>query len=98
MDAKPFTNVGAATHAAIHQFNRNLKPEWQNLKPEWLRVPEATRVFGLCRSSLYALIAEGKIKSTAFKKRGALRGIRLISYDSLAQLIEQAANEEGNAK
>lgn len=91
METNISNNVGAATHAAIHQFNNSTKPEW-------LRVPEATRVFGLCRSSLYELIASGAIKSTAFKKRGALRGIRLISYDSLAQFIEKAANEEGIAK
>ncbi|MEI8234765.1 MAG: helix-turn-helix domain-containing protein [Verrucomicrobiota bacterium] len=62
-------------------------------KPEWLRVPEAVRIFGLCRSSLYELIAAGKIKSTCLKKRGALRGIRIVSFDSLNSYIE--ASVEG---
>lgn len=62
-------------------------------KPEWLRVPEAVRLFGICRSSLYELIAENKIRSTCLRKRGAVRGIRLISYDSLAAYIENSANE-----
>jgi Helix-turn-helix domain len=83
-------HAGAATHAAVHQFNNNTKPEW-------LRVPEAVRLFGLCRSSLYELIAAGTIKSTALRKRGALRGIRLINYDSLAAFVEQAANDGGIA-
>jgi hypothetical protein len=83
--------AGAATHAAAHQFNNNLKPEW-------LRVPEAVRLFGLCRSSLYELITAGTIKSTALRKRGAVRGIRLINYDSLAAFVEQAANDGGIAE
>lgn len=81
-------SIGAATHAAIHQSS-------QTLKPEWIRVPEAVRVFSLCRSSLYELIAAGKIKSTCLRKRGAVRGIRLISYDSLAAYVDQAVRAGG---
>lgn len=64
-------------------------------KPEWLRVPDAVRIFGLCRSSLYELIASGEVKSLAMKKEGALRGIRLINFDSLAAYIESFATEGG---
>ncbi len=64
-------------------------------KPEWLRIPDAIRIFGICRSSLYELIAANKIKSTSLRKRGAIKGIRLISYDSLAAYIENAANQGG---
>jgi len=60
------------------------------LKPEWVRVPEAVRVSGLGRSSIYELIGTGKIKSFAKRDRGAIRGIRLISYDSLIEYLEQA--------
>jgi hypothetical protein len=80
--------VGAAIHAAVHQSN-------SNLKPEWLRVPEAVRLFGISRSALYELIAEGKIKSTCLRKRGAIRGIRIISYDSLASFVEHTASHGG---
>jgi hypothetical protein len=59
------------------------------IKPEWLRVPEAVRIFGIGRSTLYALIQEQKIKSCSLRKRGAIRGIRLISYDSLSAFIER---------
>lgn len=83
--------VGAATHAAVHQVNNSLKPEW-------LRVPEAVRTFGTCRSTLYEWIAEGKIKSMCLRKRGAQRGIRLISFDSLADYCERAANNGGIAE
>ncbi len=60
------------------------------LKPEWIRVPEAVRVSGMSRSSLYELIASGKIKSFSNRQRGAIRGIRLISYDSLMGYLELA--------
>ena len=59
-------------------------------KPVWLRVPEAIRLFGVRRSSLYVWIAEGKIKSRVIKAhRDSIRGIRLISADSLNAFIEQ---------
>lgn len=61
-----------------------------SLKPEWIRVPAAVRVSGISRSSLYELIASGKIKSFSNRQRGAVRGIRLISYDSLMAYLESA--------
>lgn len=88
MNAPASNQVGAASHAAIHQVT----------KPEWLRVPEAVRLFGLCRSSLYELIAAGTIKSTSLRKRGAVRGIRLISFDSLAEYVEQSARGESEGQ
>ena len=87
MEPSSSNQTGAATHAAVHQIN-------QALKPEWLRIPEATRVFGPCRSGLYEMIAAGLIKSTVLRKRGATRGIRLISYDSLAAYIENSAKQQ----
>jgi hypothetical protein len=63
------------------------------VKPEWLRIPDAIRFSGLGRSSLYELIREGKIKSVCLRKRNNIRGVRLISADSLSSLIESAATE-----
>lgn len=91
MNPNKSNQVGAATHAASRQIN-------QSIKPEWVRIPEAVRCFGLSRSSLYELISANTIQSTALKKRGAVRGIRLISYDSLASYIERAASEGGTPK
>ena len=88
MHTNKFASTGAATHAAISQFNNNQKPEW-------LRVPEAVRLFGISRSALYEMIATDAIKSMALRKRGAFRGIRLISYDSLAAYVENAARAGG---
>lgn len=54
----------------------------------WLRVEEAVRTRGLSRSLLYELIRDGKIKSSALRKPGNIRGIRLISAESLDAYIE----------
>ena len=87
MSPNTYTSTLAANHAAANQTNTT--------KPEWLRVPDAVRLFGICRSSLYELISSGSVKSTALRKRGAVRGIRLINFDSLAAYIENAASKEG---
>jgi len=68
------------------------------LKPEWIRVPEAVRVSGISRSSLYELIASGKIKSFSNRHRGAVRGIRLISYDSLMAYLERAYQQSSGSQ
>jgi hypothetical protein len=59
--------------------------------PEWLRVPAACQRFGVRRSWLYERISAGDIKSASLRKRGAIRGIRLVSRDSLADFIERSA-------
>lgn len=88
MNSTESQHVVAANHVAVQQLNNNLKPEW-------LRVPQAVELFPFCRSELYKLIAEQKIRSTCLRKRGALRGIRIISYDSLAAYVEKAASDGG---
>ena len=89
MNPNTSQHAGAATHAAVHQFN--------NLKPEWIRVAQAVRLFGLSRSAIYEWISSQKIKSTCLRKRGAVRGIRIINYDSLSAVVEQAAKDGGIA-
>ena len=63
-----------------------------NSLPEWLRIPDACNKFSVGRSWLYEEIASGKIASRSLRKRGAIRGIRLISRDSLAAFIEGATS------
>ncbi len=56
----------------------------------WLRIPEAIRTRGIGRSTLYTLISEGRVKSRLVKsRRDNIRGLRLISADSLDALIER---------
>lgn len=66
-----------------------------NCSPEWLRIPAACQRFGIGRSWLYLRIASGEIKSASIRQRGAIRGIRLVSRDSLAAFIERQAAGEG---
>jgi hypothetical protein len=73
----------------------------ESVKPEWLRLPAPgarCRFTGLSRSTLYELTVAGPtnegtppVKSVVLRKRGALRGIRLISYDSLMAHLENLA-------
>lgn len=85
--------------------NGEPRPEDANGTPEWIRVPDACRLFAVSRSKLYEWIADGRIRSFCLRERNAVRGIRLISYDSLkgylnrladAHLLEiQRSGEEG---
>jgi excisionase family DNA binding protein len=70
------------------------KPE----RPEWLRPKQVPHYFGVGRSKLYELIAEGKIKSVSMRTRGAKHGTRLVSYDSLSAYLESLANNTGGLK
>lgn len=64
-------------------------------KPVWLRIPEAVRTRGIGRSTLYALIAQGRVRTRLIKvRRDSLRGIRLVSADSLDDLIEQEGQSD----
>jgi hypothetical protein len=63
-------------------------------KPEWLRVNVVVRCFGLSRSKIYELIAMREIKSISLRKRGAIRGVRLINADSLRSLLEREAETQ----
>ena len=60
------------------------------LKPEWVRIPDAIRVSGLSRSTLYELISANRIKSFSNREKGTQRGVRLIHYDSLIGFLDQA--------
>ncbi len=58
---------------------------------EWLRVPDAARRFSLSRSTLYVLMGEGKIKSCCIRRKGAIRGARRISAESVSAYLESLA-------
>ena len=85
MDPTQNNSVGAAQVAAETTIN--------NI-PERLRPKDACQRFSVSRSWLYERLAEGQIKSTCIRRRGAVRGIRLISRDSLAEYIEASFRKE----
>ncbi len=73
-------------------------------KPEWIRLPkpgERCIYTGLSRSTLNELTIPSDVndylppvRSAVIKKRGAMRGIRLISYDNLMEHINGLCEAE----
>ena len=57
------------------------------IEPEFLRVKDVEKMFGLNRGKLYALIREGAVISKSLCTRGTIRGVRLVSVDSLRNYI-----------
>jgi Helix-turn-helix domain len=69
-----------------------------NLEPRWLKVETAVTYSGISRAVLYRILAEGKIRSSSLRSRGASRGIRLIDRASLDAFIESFAGKYGDTK
>ncbi len=62
------------------------------LVPEWTDHKGAKVLFSLSRSHLYALAAEGKIRSACIRRRGALKGRRIFSCDSIRALLNASTD------
>lgn len=63
-----------------------------NLNGEWVRLPKpGDRFYGMSRTTLYELCERGHIRSRVIKKRGAIRGIRLIFLPSLIKYLHFGA-------
>lgn len=58
-----------------------------NLMPEFCDSKAAHGLTGLSRAHLYALFAEGKIKSACIRKPGAVRGKRLWHLGSISAFL-----------
>ena len=67
--------------------------EAKHTRPEWLRIPAAIEVFGISRTKLYELIGERCIKSVSLRKRGQIKGTRLINYDSMMEYLDRLAEQ-----
>ena len=61
-------------------------------RPEWGDCRAIHSRFGIGKSTLYRLEAEGKIRACSLRERGKKRGKKLWSMDSVAQFIERMAN------
>ena len=61
---------------------------------EFFRLPAPGKrdpFFGLSRGWYYKAQAAGEIRMVAVRQRGALRGVRLVAYDSVCAYIRRAA-------
>jgi len=89
--------VNSETHAQVLVDNPPFKPAIvlrDKFRPEWLRIDAAVKLFGISRSKLYELIADRKIKSFCLRERNKIKGIRLISFDSICEFLEKEANAQ----
>lgn len=79
MNSEPLNppNNGAASHQV----------EFFRLPAPGKRDPH----FGLSRGWYYKAHAAGEIRLVAVRQRGALRGVRLVAYDSVCAYIRRAA-------
>jgi hypothetical protein len=66
---------------------------------DWARIPAAQAIASLSRSTLYANfdISGGAIKTASIRKRGATRGIRMVSVPSLIAWLDSFAEPSTSA-
>lgn len=63
---------------------------------EFFRLPQPGKrdpFFGLSRGWYYKAEAAGEIRMVAIRNRGAVRGVRLVAYDSVLDCIRRAMGE-----
>ena len=66
--------------------------------PQWLRVEQVQALYGLSRSKVFELIREGQVVAASLLSPGKSQGVRLISRESLDELISESittSNKEG---
>src|ERR1043166_5624978 len=62
---------------------------------EFFRLPQLGKrdpFFGLSRAWYYKAAALGEIRMVAVRQRGAMRGVRLVVYDSVADYVRRSAH------
>jgi Helix-turn-helix domain len=64
------------------------------VRPEFTDAKGVKLLFGLSRSTVYQLAAEGAIKSVSLRRRGNVRGRRLFNCDSIREFIEKCGASE----
>ena len=67
------------------------KNKTQEAMPIWGDARAVHAYFGIGRSTLYKLVADGKIRSASLRERGKLRGKRLFLFASIEAFIESRA-------
>lgn len=72
------------------------------IEAEFLRIPDAVRLSGLSKSTLYLLIGGGRLASKCVRAPGSVKGVRLISKQVLRDFINSCedapADEKGGTK
>jgi hypothetical protein len=94
-DAAQFTSVSPAEATAVHVAPRPI--------PEFIRLPKPGQLCpwtGLSRSKMNELVLPGAandgkppVKSVFLRKKGSLRGCRLVVYESLVSFLKNKLNQ-----
>jgi hypothetical protein len=70
-------------------------------RPIWVRAPRGgtTEYFtSLSRGKMYALEAAGLVKTASLKPKGAVRGVKLFSLQSLLSYVESCVSTDCTGK
>jgi hypothetical protein len=79
LDSKADGNTATVTTAPVAASS--------GVDPEFVDIPGLQSRFGIKRSLAYLLIADGAIKSVSLRRRGALKGKRLIDVASVRDFL-----------
>jgi hypothetical protein len=74
--------------------------DFTNTNSEFGRVADVTRLFGLRRGTLYALLRCGKVRGVLLRVQGGKSGVRLFDIASVREFIraEMDRAEEGGIR
>jgi hypothetical protein len=64
------------------------------LQPEFATVRTTSALFGLSRTQIFRLLAEGQISSVHYKQIGARKGVRLIELQSVRDHLRSFAGKK----
>jgi hypothetical protein len=76
------TNIGKQPTTTAPLSEGAARPS-QQVEPEFVDFEGLRQGFGIKRSLAYQLLSEGLIRGVSLRRRGALRGKRLFSVDSV---------------
>jgi hypothetical protein len=62
--------------------------------PRWMRIAQVRNVYGLSVVNIYKLLNSGQLTSIVLKEKGATRGVRLISVESVERYFAQGASDQ----
>lgn len=77
----------------IAPLNEAVAKASQHHEPEFVDSPGAKALYGLGRSYLYRLHADGLILGVSLRKRGQTKGKRLWNVDSIRRYLNAAMKE-----
>jgi hypothetical protein len=70
-------------------LSNSIENTGQTIRPEWLSIAQSCEYLHMGKTSLYSYldINGGAIRTVNTRKRGCIKGKRLVSYDSLRTFV-----------